>query len=155
MGRAIVVVVIVATGWASQYARGVMEEVIANRQSWGQLPETLPDVAGYVAGVNCSNIGQIWLLRPTGSVVWEEFLVVDCAGPQLRPDGKTGGQWMRDNNVLVEVGYPTAVRWGVVGRGVEVERGEWAQYSEAIDPHGWDCPSTGAGGRPAERPGIL
>jgi len=123
MDRAVVIVVVVATGWASQYAPGVMEKVIANRQRWEQLPETLPDVAGYIAARGCSNIGQIWLLRPTGSVVWEEFLVVDCAGPQLRPDGRTGGQWMRDNNILIEVGYPTAVQWRVVGRGARVERG--------------------------------
>jgi len=122
--RIAVIIVVVATGLVSQYAPGVMEKVIKNRQSWGQLPEILPDVAGYIAVVDCSALGEVWLLRPRGTQTWGRFLVVDCAGPQLRPDGKTGGQWMLDNNIFAEVGYRTAKDWGTIGRGIVVERGE-------------------------------
>jgi len=100
-----------------------MEQVVANRQSWEQLPATLPPVAGYIAVQDCSRIGEVWWLRPASGGPWEKFLVVDCAGPQLRADGLTGGQWMQDNNVIVEVGYPTALDWGTVGRGIKIERG--------------------------------
>jgi len=100
-----------------------MERVVANRQAWGQLPATLPRVDGYIAVVDCSALGEVWLLRPAGAETWERFLVADCAGPQLRLDGFTGGQWMEKNRIIVEVGYPTVERWGVVGRGVMVERG--------------------------------
>lgn len=44
------------------------------------------------------------------------MLVVDCA--QIG-DGTV--EWMENNGVLLEVGYPTAERWETVGRGVEVE----------------------------------
>lgn len=123
MSRAAIIVV-VAMGLASQYAPGVMEQVVENRQEWGQLPAILPRVDGYIAVVDCDALGEVWLLRPAGGLVWERFLVVDCAGPQLRPDGLTGGQWMERNGIIAEVGYPTAERWGTVGRGVMVERGK-------------------------------
>jgi len=130
MRDAVIIVVIVATGWASQYAPGVMEQVIENRQRWGQLPATLPPVDGHIAAVRCSALGEVWWLRPQGTRAWGQFLVVDCAGPQLRPDGKTGGQWMKENNIIAEVGYETVKWWGVAGRGVMVERGMMVERGE-------------------------
>lgn len=44
------------------------------------------------------------------------MLVVDCA---QAGDGTV--EWMRENNVVLEVDYQTAVRWGTVGRGIEVQ----------------------------------
>lgn len=129
MGRAAIVVVVMATGLASQYSPGVMEQVVENRQRWDQLPATLPPVAGHIAVEDCGALGEVWLLRPAGAEVWERFLVVDCAGPQLREDGLTGGEWMEENGIVVEVGYPTAERWGTVGRGVMVERGAICQIA--------------------------
>jgi hypothetical protein len=43
------------------------------------------------------------------------MLVADCAGP----DGTA--EWMTANGILLEIGYKTAQRWGVVGRGIKVE----------------------------------
>lgn len=123
MSKALVTITVVATGLASQYAEGVMAQVVRNRQEWGQLPATLPPVAGYIAVVGCEHLGEVWLLRPQGTRTWGKFLVVDCAGPQLRPDGLTGGEWMQNNNIIVEVGYPTAQDWGTIGRGIKIERG--------------------------------
>jgi len=105
-----------------------MERVVANRQEWGQLPSALPPMDGFIAVVDCAHLGEVWLLRPAGLGPWERFLVADCAGPQLRPDGLTGGEWMERNGIFAEVGFPTAERWGVVGRGVMVEWGERAQW---------------------------
>lgn len=116
----------VVTGKGSQYARGVMDSVIAVRQSGRttyDLPKELPEVDGYIAVLHCYEIGNIWYVRPVGSVWWERFLVTDCAsGSDSRTyDGLSGAQWMVKYNVLIEVDYNTAVRWRTVGRMIPVE----------------------------------
>ncbi len=58
--------------------------------------------------VSCAAIGQIWHI--TYKDRHERFLVVDCAG-----EGWTR-RWMLRNNIIVEIDYQTAVRWGVVGK---------------------------------------
>jgi hypothetical protein len=40
----------------------------------------------------------------------------------LREDGLTGGEWMLRRNVMVEVSWDTAQRWGMVGRLGGIER---------------------------------
>jgi hypothetical protein len=118
---AILALSIVMTGWASQYAPGVMDKVVYNRQHLStvlSIPQKLPAVHGYVAGRYCSDIGGVVYLRPAGcdDCRFERFLVADCAGIA---DG--GLSWMLRNNIVVEVDYATAVRWGTVGRGIQVE----------------------------------
>lgn len=109
-------------GWASQYAKGVMDRVLDYRVRHGAtIPE---EVDGYVAAQSCDDIGKIIYLRPLGTEAWESFYVADCAGPHLRPDGLTGYQWMIRYNILVEVDWETAVRWDTVGRGIKVEMRE-------------------------------
>lgn len=95
-----------------------MEEVIANRQRWGQLPAELPAVDGYIAVADCGQIGDILFVRRPG-YEWEKFMVADCAGsPETI-------QWMHDHNILMEVDYQTALRWNIVGRGgVRVDIGK-------------------------------
>lgn len=108
--------VVVASGWASQYAPGRMEEVIRVRQTRATampLPADLPAVDGYIAVLDCAEIGQVWYLRHGRAI--ESFLVVDCAG-----DAETRA-WMQRNGIHVEVDADTAARWGVVGRGAQVE----------------------------------
>lgn len=104
-------------GNASQYDQGVMEQVVANRQAGlteYNLPAELPKVSGYAAVLDCDEIGKTWLVKREGGE-WELMLVVDCSGDEAT------SKWMKDNNIVIEVGYETAVRWGVVGEGVEVE----------------------------------
>jgi hypothetical protein len=104
-------------GNASQYDPGVMERVVANRQAGitdHDLPAELPPVAGFVAVKDCGEIGNVWLVRPEGGV-WEFVLVADCSGHEETSD------WMRENGILIEVDHKTAIRWDVVGIGVEVE----------------------------------
>ena len=107
------------SGWASQYAPGVMGRTVKVRQAgqtYHDLPEALPQVDGYAAVRWCGDIGRLLLVRPEGGD-WELFLAADCAGPQLREDGTTGGDWMDRSGVILEVGYPTAERWTSIGRG--------------------------------------
>lgn len=114
----------ILTGTASQYDPGVMETVVANRQAGltaHDLPNPLPAVDGYIAVLDCEEIGNLWLVRPAGSTIWEVFLVADCAGDHLRPDGLTAAEWMLTNDILLELDYQTAVRWHTVGRGIEIE----------------------------------
>ena len=115
MLRAGLAVVIVAMGWASQYAPGKMEAVIRVRQAGRTaytLPAVLPAVDGYAAVLACERIGEVLYVQHAGVV--ESFLVVDCAG-----DEETR-QWMARNNILLEVDYETAIRWNTVGRGAQV-----------------------------------
>lgn len=112
--------VVIASGIASQYAPGVMERVAVYRQTKPTaypLPPTLPQTAGMIAVLECEHIGETWLLRHDGII--ESFLVVDCAG-----DAATR-EWMLRGNVIVEVDGATAERWGVVGRGADVEMVEF------------------------------
>lgn len=105
-----------ATGIASQYAPGVMQRVIANRQRWEQIPRDLRQYNGFVAVPYPANIGDEYWIRPAGTEDWELFLAVDCGGIA---DG--GRRWMLRNGILFEVDYETARRWRTVGRGIEVE----------------------------------
>lgn len=112
---------IIVTGIASQYAPGVMDKVVYNRQHLStsfSLPGELPNVHGYVATRDCSDIGKIVYLRPVDcdDCRFEKFLVADCAGIA---DG--GFSWMVRNNIIVEIDYESAVRLNAVGRGIRVE----------------------------------
>ena len=106
----------ISTGWASQYAPGVMDKVIVNRQAWDQIPDEIDQYDGFVAGRYPDEIGKAVWIRPVGTDEWELFLVVDCAGIA---DG--GLAWMKRSGVLYEVDYQTAVRWDTVGRGIKIE----------------------------------
>ncbi len=113
-------VVVAAVAIVSQYALGVDLRVIRVRQTPGKtamtLPAQLPSTDGYLAVMDCSEIGNIWYLQHESSEVIESFLVIDCAGHvETR-------QWMTRNNIIGEVDYQTAVRWDVVGIGAKVER---------------------------------
>lgn len=95
-------------GIASQYASGVMNQVIHNRQAMHQLPAVLPDVRGYVAVIDCGRIGEV--LQVNG----EPMLAVDCTN-----DSRTIA-WMQNNNILIEMDFDTAKRLGTIGRGYPV-----------------------------------
>lgn len=112
----------------SQYSPGTMRNVAAYRESQGL---DLKKTDGYVAVLEHEFLGDVIWLRPIGSDVCESFQVVDWASPSMkRPDGMTGGEWMREFGVGLEVDYQTAVRWDAVGElvyavgcdGVGVER---------------------------------
>lgn len=105
-----------AEGYASQYAVGVMDRVIAYRQSVDEIPDDLSRYDGFVAVMHAADIGREYLIRPVDAHRWERFLAVDCAATN---DGTRS--WMTRNNVLVEVDAETAERWDTVGFGARVE----------------------------------
>lgn len=103
------------SGIASQYSQGVMERVIHVRQAGRtarDLPMELPVVDGYVAALNCADIGQVWTVVHGDTI--ERMLVADCSGHAAT------SAWMRRNRILVEVDGATAIRWGVVRRAAKV-----------------------------------
>jgi len=106
------------SGFASQYAPGVMESVVRVRQSGRtamDLPAVLPDVDGFVAMEDCAMVGEIVYIRPKGESRWDRFLVADCSG-----HAETSA-WMERNKILVEFGYKAAKRYDTIGRGLEIE----------------------------------
>ena len=112
----IFVIIVIMSGYASQYDPGVMERVIAVQQRWGHLPQNVEGYDGYVAVADCRRIGQTLWARPEGDEKWERFLVTDCAGS---PETIL---WMQ-RGVPIEVDHLTARRWKTVGRGIRVEIG--------------------------------
>jgi hypothetical protein len=107
--------VVIASGTASQYARGVMEDNIRIRQAGRtahDLPMDITDVDGFIAARECARIGEIWdVVGPLGI---ERFMVADCSGH------KSTTSWMLRDSILFEIDYNTAVRWATVGRGAPV-----------------------------------
>ena len=95
-----------------------MPRVVATRQAGltaHDLPVQLPAVDGFVAVKDCARIGDIMYLRPAGTVHWERFMVADCSGHTSTTE------WMKRNNILVEVDYQTARRWNTIGKGIQIE----------------------------------
>jgi len=125
--------VLAVTGIASQYAPGVMDEVITNRQKWEQIPQDVSNFDGYIAVQNSGDIGKVFYIKPEGYDSWEKFLAVDCAG--IADGGKS---WMLRNNILVEVDYSTAERWDAVGRGKKIRMLTEEQYTNSYRYRGLD-----------------
>lgn len=75
-----VVAVLIASGMVTRYNPGVMQEVVANRISWGHLPAgTNP--ADCVALLDCEQIGnRVWV--EVDSVIYGPYTVADCAAAQ-------------------------------------------------------------------------
>ena len=139
-------------GVASQYAPGTMERVVRVRQSgrtWHDLPETLPEVDGYAAVLDCGDVGRLVLVRPPNRP-WELFLAADCAGIA---DG--GRDWMVRGGIALEVDHLSAVRWDTIGRGAMVDV-VWIQGDEHDEPLRCDRDADpGAGAAARIRPRVL
>lgn len=101
-------------GWTSRYDPNPMNATIELRQEWGQLPQNLEMYDGFVAVADCDRIGEETYLKPINATQFERFLVVDCAGSQQAYN------WMVENNIIVEVDYTTAERWGCLVKSVEI-----------------------------------
>ena len=106
---------LVQTGYVSQFAPGVMQEVVGNRISFGQITQSQLDQYGMntVAVYSCSWVGSTVLL------VWsngdrEVHLVADCVNPIHWHDVNAIDFW---EQVVVEVSAETAERRGFRNRG--------------------------------------
>lgn len=76
-------VALLLTGWASAYDPGVMQTVVEYRLEADAWRVTPPHdwymVAGYVAAMDCSRVGEIaYLVDPSGKR--HRVLIADCAG---------------------------------------------------------------------------
>jgi hypothetical protein len=112
---ALIVAVACYTGTLSQYDRSPTEMVLDNRSVVGQTAYTLPEnhagVSGYIAVYDCEWIGQVVTVSWANHV--ERLMVFDCAG-----DDETR-QWMKRGNVIGEVDFYTARRWGMLRQGIQ------------------------------------
>jgi hypothetical protein len=101
-------------GVLSQYDQASTEMVLYNRSVVGRTAYTLPEdregVTGYIAVYDCEWIGQVVTVSWSNHV--ERLMVFDCAG-----DDETR-RWMKLWNVIGEVDFYTAQRWGMLGRGM-------------------------------------
>ena len=110
----------VSRGNATFYAPGVMEATAEYRGF---------DLSGYVDGVTLmspADIGaEVWLKLPFGD--WEgPFLVVDCA--------RRGDIWPVINvyGNVIEVGFKTAERWGMVVQHNRWKALRWKEYDVLV-----------------------
>lgn len=98
------------SGYASRYDEGVMEGVVAFRYDngyWRVPPpprEEMPSLGAYIAVADCSLVGSVVEIRPA-DWEWILALVADCAGDDGTP------QWMLTNNIIMELDYPTFMKW--------------------------------------------
>lgn len=92
------------TGWASAYAPGVMDDVIAYRRAndlW-RVPLAVDwyTAHGAIATNDCSQVGQmLTLVTPDGRA--RRVLVADCGGP----GAGVGAAWMTAHNVVAELDW--------------------------------------------------
>jgi hypothetical protein len=128
---ALIVALACYTGTLSQYDQSPTDMVLDNRSVFGRTAYTLPedheDVSGYIAVYDCEWIGQVVTVRWSNRV--ERLMVFDCAG-----DDETR-QWMKQRNVVGEVDFYTARRWGMLKRGIPgatVCPAEVGQYYQAM-----------------------
>jgi hypothetical protein len=103
-----------STGTLSQYDQASTDMVLYNRSVFGQTSYTLPDnregVTGYIAVYDCERIGQVVTVSWANHA--ERLMVFDCAGDDITR------LWMKQGNIIGEVDFYTAQRWGMLGLGM-------------------------------------
>ena len=119
MAHILATAALIASGQATFYAPGVMDTVIDNRVSWGQLPPQVR-AAEAVALLDPDWIGKnVWVELPGGEV-YGPLIVADCAAAHDRERLQRIG-W------AVDINYTLAMRLGIIDGpmwGVRV----WDQY---------------------------
>ena len=107
------------TGYTSRYAPGVMGLQTAYHAAYDDT-HIAPCEGCAVAVSDCSRIGDIMLIRPIQKkpVAWIPVIVSDCGGKDsLDENGKS---WMDKANILVELSYSLAVKFGALNS-IEIE----------------------------------
>jgi len=99
------------TGYFSQYGKMPTDGTVAYRLDVGDFTqEDLDDAAGVIATESCDYIGDDAWIRVDGKTGnWLPVLVFDCSGHQETTD------WMKESNILAEIGYYLADQLGIVG----------------------------------------
>lgn len=91
-------------GWWSQYAEAPTTAMVEYHHFDRQ------GIAGFIAVPDCKKVGAYAWIRVNHGP-WERVRVFDCLGSDGDPE------WWRHNNVLGELGYNLAAKYGIVGRG--------------------------------------
>ncbi|MBP9819611.1 hypothetical protein KBC79_02625, partial [Candidatus Woesebacteria bacterium] len=103
-------------GKAMFYGQGLMDQVLANRKAWGQIPQDKiqtcegsdPVYKGCVALLRAGDIGrEIWMQRP-GGAIQGPFLVIDVAA-------KHDVSCLLERGWVVDVDRETAREWNMDG----------------------------------------
>ena len=121
----ILVMVVIFTGIVSQYGPGRMESNLAVRQEGHTAytpPQDLSPYDGFIAVNDCSDIGNVYYVRPLGCEIcsWERFLAVDCSGHVETT------LWMNANDIFGEIGHASVERFSkylgkdMTGKGIPV-----------------------------------
>lgn len=101
-------------GSLSRYDPGVMEGVLHWRHTNG-IPagfDPYGDYDGYIAVIDCRNVGRVGWLTPTIDGVTHEprrVYVADCTSP-----GRPAAVWMEENQIAAELDYEAWQAWGIV-----------------------------------------
>jgi hypothetical protein len=95
---------VVKTGWWSQYDEGPTLAQMAYHDF------SIDDAEGFIAVLNCDRVGEYAWIRVNDSD-WIRTRVFDCLGSNGNPS------WWRNNHILGEIDYYTAVKHGVEGQG--------------------------------------
>ena len=95
----VLTIVLLTSGWASYYAKGVMPEVYTNRLTWQQI-EPCPECLGNVAVLDKELLGQKLWLTLDGITYHGPYLIADCAAQQDYAH-------LKAKNLVVELSYKT------------------------------------------------
>ncbi len=106
-------------GTATYYAKGVMDIVLKNRVSWGQIdPSTCPDCKGYVAMMRKGDLGRkVWIrIENTQNSNLNKGTVL---GPYLVIDMGAKGdiKSLLEKNFVIDLSYEIANYIGMVNKG--------------------------------------
>ncbi len=104
MTEVLTTTLLLAIGIATSYGPGVMDEVVANRTAWGQLPAA--SHRGYVALADCDHIGRRVGLEMPGGVWMGPMLVADCGAAHDQ-------EYLKRIGFAVDLSYELAVELGV------------------------------------------
>ena len=100
----LVLAVLLASGEATRYDPGVMEQVVENRMGWGQVASGT-DPARSIALLDCDRIGETVWLEAGGRLVGP-LTVADCAQRGHRAD-------LEERGWAIDVSYELGVELGM------------------------------------------
>lgn len=91
------------SGLATYYNPGIMDEVVATRTAWGQLPKC-PDCLGHVAMLWPGDLGRVVCVE-AGGVRFGPYLVADVAASHHRDA-------LLEKNWVLDADRPVWESWG-------------------------------------------
>lgn len=117
------------SGYTSRYNPGIFRQVIEWRISvgcdkpsprcYGYSPLDWREYDGYMATLDCADVGKEVYARPGAGWKWERFLIADCSGHESTT------RWFNANGIVAEIDHASFMRWKAAGfhtgRGMPIE----------------------------------